>query len=38
MEGTRMNRNAMDITRELDPRGDRVKGVLSGKFLPYKTY
>ncbi|TCK84358.1 cyanase [Paraburkholderia sp. BL9I2N2] len=29
---------AMDIQRETDPKGDRVKVVLSGKFLPYKTY
>jgi cyanate lyase len=29
---------SMDITREPDPRGDRVSVVLSGKFLPYKTY
>jgi len=28
----------MDITREPDPKGDRVHVVLSGKFLPYKTY
>lgn len=28
----------MDITREADPKGDRVKVLLSGKFLPYKTY
>jgi cyanate lyase len=28
----------MDLTREPDPKGDRVKLVLSGKFLPYKTY
>ena len=28
----------MDITRELDPKGDRVKVVLNGKYLPYKTY
>jgi len=28
----------MDITREPDPGGDRVNVVLSGKFLPYKTY
>jgi len=28
----------MDITRERDPKGDRVKVVLSGKFLPYKMY
>ena len=28
----------MDITREPDPKGDRVKVLLSGKFLPYKTY
>ncbi len=29
---------SMDITREADPKGDRVKVVLSGKFLPYKSY
>ena len=29
---------SMDIQREPDPRGDRVKIVLNGKFLPYKTY
>ena len=29
---------SMDIEREPDPKGDRVKVVLSGKFLPYKTY
>lgn len=29
---------SMDITREPDPKGDRVNMVLSGKFLPYKTY
>jgi cyanate lyase len=29
---------SMDITREADPKGDRVKVVLSGKFLPYKQY
>ena len=28
----------MDLTRERDPKGDRVKIVMSGKFLPYKTY
>ena len=28
----------MDVTREPDPNGDRVKIVMSGKFLPYKTY
>ncbi len=28
----------MDITREPDPKGDRVNIVISGKFLPYKTY
>ena len=28
----------MDISREADPKGDRVNVVLSGKFLPYKTY
>ena len=29
---------SMDIAREPDPKGDRVKVVLSGKFLPYKTF
>ena len=28
----------MDISREADPKGDRVNVLLSGKFLPYKTY
>ncbi|CAB3740933.1 Cyanate hydratase [Achromobacter deleyi] len=28
----------MDLTREADPKGDRVQIVMSGKFLPYKTY
>jgi len=29
---------SMDISREPDPRGDRVYIVMSGKFLPYKMY
>lgn len=28
----------MDLAREHDPNGDRVRIVMSGKFLPYKTY
>lgn len=28
----------MDIQRERDPLGDRVHVVLSGKFLPYKSF
>ena len=28
----------MDLTREPDPKGDRVKIVMSGKYLQYKTY
>jgi cyanate lyase len=28
----------MDLQREPDPKGDRVKITMSGKFLPYKTY
>lgn len=28
----------MDLTREPNPAGDRVNIVMSGKFLPYKTY
>jgi cyanate lyase len=28
----------MDIQRLPDPKGDRVKIVMHGKFLPYKTY
>lgn len=29
---------SLDIQREQDPQGDRVKVVLSGKFLPYKQF
>ena len=29
---------SMDIQREANPNGDRVKIVLNGKFLSYKTY
>ena len=29
---------SMDIERQPDPKGDRVKVLLSGKFLPYKQY
>ncbi|MBA2408571.1 MAG: cyanase [Gammaproteobacteria bacterium] len=28
----------MSLERQPDPKGDRVKIVMSGKFLPYKTY
>lgn len=28
----------MDVQRQPDPKGDRVRIVMSGKFLPYKTY
>ena len=28
----------MDLRREPDPNGDRVRIEMSGKFLPYKTY
>src|SRR6202050_5876193 len=28
----------MELTREPDPKGDRVRIGMSGKFLPYKTY
>ena len=28
----------MDLARENDPAGDRVRIVMSGKFLPYKAY
>ena len=28
----------MDLSREPNPMGDRVSIVMSGKFLPYKTY
>lgn len=28
----------MDMQREPNPNGDRVSIVMSGKFLPYKTY
>jgi cyanate lyase len=29
---------SLNISREADPKGDRVKVVMSGKFLPYKTF
>lgn len=29
---------SMDLQRESDPKGDRVKILMSGKFLPYKSY
>ncbi|MDH5340534.1 MAG: cyanase [Rubrivivax sp.] len=29
---------SIDIRREADPKGDRVNVVLSGKFLPYKSF
>jgi cyanate lyase len=29
---------SMDMQRQNDPKGDRVRVVLSGKFLPYRTY
>lgn len=29
---------SMDLKRESDPNGDRVNIVMSGKFLPYKSY
>ena len=28
----------LEISREPDPKGDRVHVVLSGKYLPYKTF
>lgn len=28
----------MKLSREADPKGDRVHVVMSGKYLPYKTY
>jgi len=28
----------MDLQRQADPAGDRVSIMMSGKFLPYKTY
>jgi cyanate lyase len=29
---------SMDIQRQPDPKGDRDNVVLSGKFLPYRSY
>ena len=29
---------SMDVSRQADPAGDRVQIVMSGKFLPYRTY
>lgn len=28
----------MDVEKEPDPKGDRVKVIMSGKFLPYKKW
>jgi cyanate lyase len=28
----------MQVEKEADPKGDRVKITMSGKFLPYKYY
>jgi cyanate lyase len=28
----------MDLSRKADPKGDRVKITMTGKFLPYKSY
>lgn len=28
----------MQLSRECDPKGDRVRITMSGKYLPYKTY
>jgi cyanate lyase len=28
----------LDVDREEDPKGDRVRVTMSGKFLPYKTW
>ena len=28
----------MDLSRKEDPKGDRVKITMTGKFLPYKSY
>jgi cyanate lyase len=28
----------MNVEREPDPKGDRVKITMSGKFLPYKRF
>jgi len=28
----------MDLSRQPDPNGDRLQIILSGKYLPYKTY
>jgi cyanate lyase len=28
----------MDVEREADPKGDRVRITMSGKFLPYKKW
>jgi len=29
---------SLDIEKEPDPKGDRVKVIMNGKFLPYKTW
>lgn len=37
-EQTRAIDFKMDLTREPDPKGDCVKIVMSGKYLPNRTY
>ncbi|MGB3768845.1 MAG: cyanate hydratase, partial [Phormidesmis sp.] len=29
---------SVDVEREEDPKGDRVKVIMCGKFLPYKKW
>jgi cyanate lyase len=29
---------SMQLSRESDPKGDRVRITMSGNYLPYKTY
>jgi hypothetical protein len=29
---------SMDISREVDPKGDCIRVITSSKFFPYKTY
>jgi cyanate lyase len=29
---------SMDVEREADPKGDRVRVTMAGKFLPYKKW
>lgn len=38
MKREELTKKILDIEREPNPKGDRVRIAMSGKFLPYKYY